>query len=150
MYLAQNTTWYYRVIALTDLSTLAESNSAGATTFKLTRPTSPTHFKTTPTKNRITFTWTDNSDNETGFTLQRSTTGVGWATIAIVPANYTRCSYYVPSKYKFYYSISAFNSVGKSGNAAITTPVKSLVYSVRTVAARSSVFSTQPISDVLK
>ncbi|HQV62620.1 MAG TPA: hypothetical protein PKV19_01370, partial [Anaerolineales bacterium] len=49
-------------------------------------PNAPTGLTATGTAGSVSLTWTDNSVNETGFTVQRSTDGVTWADIVVVPS----------------------------------------------------------------
>jgi len=71
--------------------------------------------------------WRNNSDNETGFIVQRRAEGAGWVQIASVSAGTT--SYtdsQVSSQTRYSYRVSAFNGAGGSGysNALdVTTPL---------------------------
>lgn len=68
---------------------------------------------------RVVLTWTDNSINETGFTVQKSVNNTGpWTTIATLPSNST--SYTDPigiTNNAYYYRVFATNTVGDT-----TTP----------------------------
>lgn len=65
--------------------------------------------------NQITIAWTDNSTNETGFDVERSTDSTNWIQIAEVSANMTN---YVdtglPASTLFYYRVAATNASGTS------------------------------------
>ncbi|WP_175491888.1 fibronectin type III domain-containing protein [Paenibacillus sophorae] len=63
---------------------------------------------------RVVLTWTDNSSNETGFTVQRAASSSGpWTTVATLPADST--SYTDPigiTINTYYYRVFASNTVG--------------------------------------
>lgn len=64
---------------------------------------------------QVNLTWTDNSDNETGFKIEGSADGNTWTEITSVVSNvtsYQNTGLTVPTL--FYYRISAYNSVGNS------------------------------------
>ncbi|WP_295124218.1 fibronectin type III domain-containing protein [uncultured Chitinophaga sp.] len=91
-------------------------------------PAAPTQLKATASSyNNINLTWTDNSDNETGFEIYRSATYTGtYTTVGTVGANVT--SYadagLAPSK-EYYYKVKAINAAGSS---AFNTLVAGLDY----------------------
>jgi hypothetical protein len=72
---------------------------------------------------QIDLTWTDASDNETGFVIERSNDGVrGWAQIATPPSNVSHYSdTALASGTKYFYRIHAFNDVGASSNSNIAS-----------------------------
>jgi hypothetical protein len=63
------------------------------------------------TSTSITLNWQDNSNNETGFQIQRATSSGGpWSVVGTVGANVT--SYMdagLSSSTTFYYQVAAFN-----------------------------------------
>jgi subtilase family serine protease len=64
---------------------------------------------------QVDLSWRDNSSNETGFILQRSTNGGAWSTIATVGANTTAfADKTVRSGTKYSYRVSAYNRFGDS------------------------------------
>src|SRR4029077_6870509 len=66
--------------------------------------------------------WTDNSTNENGFNIERSTNGTTFAQVATVPANTT--GYYntgLAGSTTYYYRVSAYNASGNSGYSNITS-----------------------------
>ena len=79
-------------------------------------PAAPTNLIGTAISNtQINVTWTDNANNEEGFTIQRSTDGRVFTPIATVGANLTSYSDTGLSATTFYYyRVAAFNSVGTS------------------------------------
>ncbi|SEW50321.1 fibronectin type III domain-containing protein [Chitinophaga arvensicola] len=81
-------------------------------------PAAPSNIKATATAyNRINLTWNDNSSNETGFEIYRSTTATGvYNTIYTTGANansFTDTT--VVPQTTYYYKIQAINQYGSSG-----------------------------------
>jgi hypothetical protein len=75
---------------------------------------------------QINLSWTDNSDNETGFTIERSLNGLSFAELDNVGANVTSYSdTTVAENTTYYYRVKAYNSAGDSAysnTANDTTP----------------------------
>lgn len=70
---------------------------------------------------QISLTWTDNSTNETGFRIERSTNGSTWTAVGTVGANgrtYTATG--LKSLTTYYFRVQAYNTAGAS---AYTTRV---------------------------
>ncbi|MCJ7591366.1 MAG: M12 family metallo-peptidase, partial [Woeseiaceae bacterium] len=111
-------------------STVAAFRSSGSSTTQPVAPTAPSApsgaSATATAYNSVTARWNDNSDNETGFKLERSGNGVDFTEIATLGAGTT--SYVdngVIASSNFYYRARAYNSVGNSGysnTASVTTP----------------------------
>jgi len=85
-------------------------------------PSAPTNLvATSPSKGVINLTWTDNSSNETGFSIERSPSiDIGFAEIAQVGANansYTDRT--VARKTTYYYRVRAVRGTAKSGYSNI-------------------------------
>ena len=71
---------------------------------------------------RITLTWTDSSNNETGFSIERSPDGQAFSQIATVAQNVSTYVDTSPGSTKFvFYRVRAFNL---AGNSAYTTALK--------------------------
>jgi subtilisin family serine protease len=82
------TSFTYRVRANKGPDNSAFSNTASATTQPTpAAPSGLTAFAVS--SSRINLSWTDNSTNEIGFKLERSTDGVNWLQVATVGANLT-------------------------------------------------------------
>ena len=114
------TTFFYRVRATNSANGTDSSfsNVASATTpLLLVAPAAPSGLKATAVSNsRIDLTWKDNSNNETGFKIERTVSAnIGFAQIAVTGANATSFSDtgLSPST-RFFYRVRATNSAGDS------------------------------------
>ena len=116
--LAASTTYHYRVRAYNGAGSSAYSNPASATTQTVTTiPTSPSNFTAMATSSSsIRLSWTDTSNNETGFKIDRSTASTGpWSQIATTSAGvvvYSNTG--LTESTRFYYRVRASNSAGDS------------------------------------
>ncbi|MCU0438611.1 MAG: fibronectin type III domain-containing protein [Raineya sp.] len=132
--LSPGTLYYYRVRCFLGAVDSPYSNVTQATTFVvITAPTTLTATATSATS--INLTWTDNSTNETGYKVERSTDGLIFTEIASsLPANsniYSDAS--LSSGILYFYRVRAFNGTifsNYSNTAQATTTV--------TIAAPSS------------
>jgi hypothetical protein len=81
-----------------------------------TPPAAPSNLTASPSgKRAINLTWTDNSNNETGFKIERGTDGVNFSQITTVGANVT--SYKnsgLTSGVRYYYRVRATSGAGDS------------------------------------
>jgi endoglucanase len=122
---AANTTYYYRVRAYKGSTDTAYSNEAHATT---AIPTAPTGLSATAvSSSQVNLGWTDNSDNETGFKVERKTGAGGtYAQIGTAGQNATTYSdVTVAANTTYYYRVRAYNALGDSGYSNepnVTTP----------------------------
>ncbi len=102
---------------------LGVCNYYGVTCSNVTQP--PTRTPSAPSNlsaasassNQIDLTWKDNSDNESGFKIERSPNGSsGWTQITTVGANVTSHSNSgLSDDTTYYYRVRAYNSHGDSG-----------------------------------
>jgi hypothetical protein len=123
-------TYTYRVKAVNGLVSSTYSNTVSAAVLL---PAAPSSLRVTAARagftDSVTLNWTDNANNETSFTIQRSTNATFTANVINtnnVPANavtYTQTG--VSRTTTFYYRIRAVNSVGTSAWSNVvnvTTP----------------------------
>ncbi|MBN1673364.1 MAG: fibronectin type III domain-containing protein, partial [Kiritimatiellae bacterium] len=125
--LPANTLFYYQVKAYNAAGNSAYSGIAGATTQE-GLPAAPDGLTATAVSaSRVDLGWTDNSNNETGFKIDRRMSHTAaWVRIAETGAGVTSyADSALPAGVKFYYTIKAFNAGGNSaeaGPADATTP----------------------------
>ncbi|MDF9408361.1 MAG: Exoglucanase B precursor [Pelotomaculum sp. PtaB.Bin013] len=112
--LADNTKYYYRVLAYNSSGNSAYSNEVNVATG--TVPAAPSDLTATVLSSTIiTLTWDDNSSNETGFIIERKKAGGSYTQIATVDANTTTCTISgLAGNTKYYYRVLAYNSSGNS------------------------------------
>jgi hypothetical protein len=127
--------YYYRVYATNTNGNSAFSNVASAVTGTgtgSTTPAAPTTLVASPVSTtQINLTWTDNSNNETGFRIERSTDGTNFTFLANAATNAT--SYPdtgLAAATKYYYRVqaigsptnSAFSNVASATTQSATSP----------------------------
>jgi FtsP/CotA-like multicopper oxidase with cupredoxin domain len=123
-------TYAYRVKAMNGSTSSAYSNTATIVVPAL--PAAPSGLKATAVRNgirdRVTLTWTDNSNNETGFTIQRSTNPAFPANnvnTSTVGANVVTQQQNTARRTIYYFRVQATNAAGGStwsNTANVTTP----------------------------
>ena len=122
--LPASTAYTYRIRASEGANNSAYSNTASATT--LPPPAAPTNLTATPAAGKINLAWTDNATNETGYKLERSTDGVNFTQIGILPANTNAFSNAgLPSGSTFHYRVRAYDGPNNSiysNTASATVP----------------------------
>lgn len=114
--LNSDTKYYYRVKAYNSAGNSNYSNTANATTLAVL-PAAPSHLTATAASTtQINLAWRDNSNNETGFKIERSTSaGSGFAPIATTAADATSYSSTgLAADTTYYYRVRATNSAGNS------------------------------------
>ncbi|HUM76489.1 MAG TPA: fibronectin type III domain-containing protein, partial [Fervidobacterium sp.] len=73
-----------------------------------------------PSLTEVKLTWKDNSTDEDGFRILRSTNNVTWTQIAVLPSNtITFTDKDLLPKTKYYYRIHAYNAYGRSDNVSL-------------------------------
>lgn len=110
------TTYFYVVSALNAIGESADSTQASATPSAPTIPAAPSNLTLAANgKKKIRLNWVDNSSNETGFKIERSTDGVNFAEIATLGANIvTYQNTGLTSGVRYYYRLRATNAAGDS------------------------------------
>jgi mono/diheme cytochrome c family protein len=124
--LSSSTTYYYRIDATNSFGTSAFTTVANATTQAPTvgSPNAPSGLiATAASSNEIDLVWTDNSSNETGFSIERSTSSTGpFTPVGSAGANLT--SYAdtgLNAATTYYYRVDAQNAAGNSGYASVAS-----------------------------
>ena len=140
--LSAGTRYYYRVRAYNAIANSAYSSEKNATTLA-SIPVAPSGLTiTTVLSNKIIIAWTDNSNNETGFKVQRRGATGGYTDITTTGANATTYSNSgLTDGTLYYYRVCATNSAGDStfsNEVSGTTPL-----SKPTAAAATAVSSSQ-------
>jgi hypothetical protein len=108
----------------TTVAAFRTSSSAGTTP---TAPAAPSSMAVRSNAyNSVTVGWSDNSTNESGFKLERSSDGVNFSEIATLGTDATGyADSSVAARSVYYYRVRAFNSVGGSAfsnTVSVTTP----------------------------
>jgi hypothetical protein len=117
-------------------------------------PASPTGLSASGGNNRINLSWSDNSNNETGFKIDRKADANGiWSQYDTVGANITSASdvAVVPGR-DYYYRVYAYNAVGNSTNytnEASASPIGGVAPSVTTQAASSIAMSSAQMNGTI-
>ncbi|HEY4271533.1 MAG TPA: fibronectin type III domain-containing protein, partial [Candidatus Udaeobacter sp.] len=117
--LAESTKYYYRVRAYNAMANSTYTSEKNATTLS-NLPMAPSGLTATVvSSSKITLTWTDNSNNETGFIISRKTgSGGTYADIHTTNENMTTWSdTTVVDGTQYYYKVRATNSAGDSPNS---------------------------------
>ena len=118
-----NTTYYFRVCATGEFANSSASEPVEVSIPNV--PLMPTNLAAQATSTtQVNLTWTDESDNETGFVLSRSTDASSWSVVATPAANaVTYSDTGLSAGEIYYYRITAADSTGQSSyaDAQVTT-----------------------------
>ncbi|MEI6035137.1 MAG: immunoglobulin domain-containing protein, partial [Verrucomicrobiae bacterium] len=126
--LTASTTYYYRVVGFSANGDGAASASASATALALPQPpAAPSALVAVATgTTTVALGWADNSSNETGFRIQRSTDNSTWSALLSPAANATSAEDTSASRNStYFYRACATNDGGNSSwsnSATATTP----------------------------
>lgn len=115
--LSASTLYFFRIRAVNALAQSGYSNTTSGATFSapIVNPSGLTAVAASATS--INLNWVDNSDNETGFEIERSLTGIGaWPLLTTVGANVTSYSdtSLTPATL-YHYRVRAVNATVQSG-----------------------------------
>src|SRR5206468_2027350 len=95
-----------------------------------------------PSGTQVSLSWADNSTNEDGFRVYKSTDGTNWALLATAGANVTTYNWTGAAQGTAYsFRVTATNAAGESApsnTAAVTTPAPPAAPSGLTAAAASA------------
>jgi hypothetical protein len=115
--LTANTQYFYRIRAINTGGTSAYSPEVNAFSLPIMPPITPSNLSASSfSSSQINLTWTDASDNETGFQIEQSlTTGVGFSLIAPATQNISTYSDTgLSPNTKYFYRIRAINNTSVS------------------------------------
>ncbi|HET8774931.1 MAG TPA: fibronectin type III domain-containing protein, partial [Thermoanaerobaculia bacterium] len=100
-----------------DIATIIRQSSGRTLFSRFDRLDDPMGLWAAPTQSKVTVSWTDRSDNETGFIVERSTSATGgFAPLVTVPAGSASfADATVKRKTTYYYRVAATNANGASG-----------------------------------
>lgn len=116
--LTASTQYYYRIRSFNSAGNSSYSNEASATTTATPPPAAPSGLTATASgSGTINVSWVDNSNNETGFKLERKTgSGGTWSEInGSIAANATTFSNTgLTASTTYFYRVRSFNAAGNS------------------------------------
>lgn len=116
--LKPNTTYYYKVQAISGDGASGFTNTASAKTYLAAQPPSAPSKLTAEgvSTAQINLTWQDNANNETGFVIERATTNDGpFSFVGAVGANVTSFeSTGLSANTRYHYKVRAINNDGTS------------------------------------
>ncbi len=103
-------------LTVTDNAGLSSSTSKSLSVQPATAPTAPSSLSAkTASRTQINLSWSDRSNNEQGFYVERSLNASSWTRIAMVEPNVTSYSNTgLTANTTYYYRVQAYNSVGVS------------------------------------
>ncbi|HEX6629033.1 MAG TPA: fibronectin type III domain-containing protein [Gemmatimonadaceae bacterium] len=150
--LANGTRYWYRIRAYNQAGTSAYTNNADATTPR--PPAAPSNLNASPlSQNSVAVTWTDNSDNETSFRLDRAPNNAGvpgtYSQIATPGAgvtSYTNTGLTAGTSY--WYRVRAQNAIGNSAYTAAVLVTTLPAVPPSDLAVRAYLVGTQRTADL--
>ncbi|WP_418791958.1 stalk domain-containing protein [Phosphitispora sp. TUW77] len=124
--LSPNTTYTYKVCTLYEGLSPSFSEEANATTPDVqVTPNEPSGLSVSiDSSSQVSFSWTDNADNETGFSVERKSGSSCYTEIAVLAADSTAyADNGLTPDTTYQYRVKAFNSMGYSANSNEVTVV---------------------------
>lgn len=114
-----NTTYHYEVRGY---NTSGDSNTVSASATTTNSLSAPSNLIATPTSNTtVSVSWTDTSNNEDGFTLQRATGNGAYGHLADLAAGTTTFfDVNLTPNYTYHYQIRSYNADGTSSFTPVT------------------------------
>jgi fibronectin type 3 domain-containing protein len=107
-------TYFYRVIA-EGSGFQSQPSAVVSATLTESAPAAPTSLVASASKGQISLRWRDNSSNESGFAVERSTDGFTFSTVKTLPSNtVSAVDTSIFSKRRYYYRIRSWNAAGNS------------------------------------
>jgi titin len=121
--LSTNREYHYTVRSFNEIGNSRSSNEVSATAVSIPNP--PSYLDATAiSSSKIELTWADNSDNETGFKVERKKSGEAFSQIKTVEKNITTyIDTGLTADTKYLYRVRAYNNMG---NSKYTTDVSVL------------------------
>jgi hypothetical protein len=122
-------TYSLTAVAMDNLGAQAQSPAVSITVNAPPPPAAPSGLGASAVSaSQVNLSWTDNANNETGFSVERATSAAGpFAQVGTAAANGTTFSdTTVSAATTYYYRVRAFNDAGNSAysnTATVTTPV---------------------------
>jgi predicted phage tail protein len=146
--LADGSIYYYRVRATNAGGDSANTSVMSATTLAIA-PAAPTELTATAvSSSQINLAWKDNSSNETGFKVDRSTSATGpWKLIATKTANVV--SYQntgLTAGRTYYYRVRAINAIGQSVNTRVMSATTLAIARTTPTAINAAAVSSSKIN----
>jgi hypothetical protein len=123
--LSELTTYYYRIIAYNSAGNSPYSNVASAATLSMLPAGAPSHLvATAQSSSQINLTWSDDSNDETGFKIERCQ-GSGCSSFTEIATTAASVTHYestdLSPSTSYSYRIRAYNSTENSGYSKTAT-----------------------------
>jgi chitodextrinase len=122
--LSPSTSYCFTISAYDNAGNVSAQNSQACATTLGTVPAAPSGLVAmAASSSQINLTWQDNSNNESGFIVQRASSSSGpWAQIGIVGANVASCAHTgLTASTTYFYRVCAYNASGNSVFSSVTS-----------------------------